>query len=105
MLPIVEFSMKNAVRASTGYTPFYVNGLTYTRILLTLPLRGLGLGGGELADRLADVSPATIQKQVSAFLTTRLNVLRYVRDAMADSQVKQMGQAGAKAEDALKVMR
>ena len=95
--------MKNTVRASTGYTPFYVNGLT--SLPLTLPLRGSGLGGGEVADRLADISPSTVQKQVSAFLTTRLNVLRYVRDAMADSQVKQMEQADAKAEAVLKVMR
>ena len=41
-----------------------------------------------MADRLADVSPATVQKQVSAFLTIRLNFLRHVRDAMADSQDK-----------------
>ena len=24
MLPVVEFALKNAVHASTGYTPFYV---------------------------------------------------------------------------------
>ena len=28
MLPIVEFAMNKGVHASTGYTPFYVNGLT-----------------------------------------------------------------------------
>ena len=75
MLPIVEFTMNNSVHASTGYTPFYVNGLTHPRVPLTLPLRGSGLGGGEVADRLADISPSTVQRQVSAFLTTRLNVL------------------------------
>ena len=75
MLPIVEFTMNNSVHASTGYTPFCVNGLTHPRVPLTLPLRGSGLGGGEVADRLADISPSTVQRQVSAFLTTRLNVL------------------------------
>ena len=63
-------SMKNTVRASTGYTPFYVNGLT--SLPLTLPLRGSGLDKGEVAGRLADISPSTVKKQVSAFLDTRL---------------------------------
>ena len=96
MLPIVEFAMNNAVHASTGYTPFYVNGLTHPRVPLTLPLSGSGLGGGGIADRLADISPSTVKGQVNAFLTTRLNVLRHVRDAMADSQDKQKEQADAK---------
>ena len=56
MLPIVEFAMKNAVHASTGYTSFYVNGLTPPGVPLTLPLRGSGLGGGEVDDRLDDVA-------------------------------------------------
>ena len=65
MLPVVEFALNNAVHASNGYTPFYLNGLTHPRAPLTLPLRGLGLGGGEVADRPADISPTTVQKQVS----------------------------------------
>ena len=28
MIPIVEFTMNDAVHASTGYTSFYLNGLT-----------------------------------------------------------------------------
>jgi hypothetical protein len=96
MLPLVEFALNNAVHASTGCTPFYVNGLTHPRVPLTLPLRGSGLGGGEIADRLADVSPLTVRKQVDEFLSTRLSVLRHVRDAMADSQDKQKEQADAR---------
>jgi hypothetical protein len=96
MLPLVEFALNNAVHASTGCTPFYVNGLTHPRVPLTLPLRGSGLGGGEIADRLADVSPLTVRKQVDEFLSTRLSVLRHVRDAMAESQDKQKEQADAK---------
>ncbi|CAI5720557.1 unnamed protein product [Peronospora farinosa] len=51
---------------------------------------------GEIADRLADVSPNTVKKQVNTFLATRLNVLRHVEDAMADSQDKQKEYADAK---------
>ncbi|KAE8886962.1 hypothetical protein PF005_g10921 [Phytophthora fragariae] len=29
VLPLVEFAMNKAVHASTGFTPFYVNGLTH----------------------------------------------------------------------------
>ena len=84
------------MHASTGYTPFYVNSLTHPRVPLTLPLRGLELNGGELADRLADISPVTVRKQVSEFLAKRFSVVRHVRDKMADSQDKQKEQADAK---------
>ena len=89
MLSVVEFALNNAVHASTGFTPLYVNGLTHPHVPLTLPLRGFGLGGGEMADRLADVSPNTVHKKISNFLATRFSVLRHVHDAMADSQDKQ----------------
>ena len=85
MFPVEEFALNNAVHASTGYTSFYVNGITHPRVPLTLPLRGSGLGGEEMADRLAGISPATVHKQVNGFLSTRLNVVRHVRDALADS--------------------
>ena len=49
-----------------------------------------------MSDRLTDVIPATVQKQVSAFLTTGLNVLRHVRDAMVDRKIKQKEQEDAK---------
>ena len=59
MLPTVEFTMNNVVDALTVYTPFYVNGLI-PHVPLTLPLRGSGLGGEEVADRFAGVRPATV---------------------------------------------
>ena len=96
MLPVVEFALNNAVHASTGYTPFYVNGLTHLRVPLKLPRLGSKLGRGEIADRLANVSPSTVRKQVSEFIATRFNVLRHVRDAMAESQDKQKETADAK---------
>ena len=45
---------------------------------------------------LADVSPSFVKKQVSEFLTTRLNALLHVRDAMADSQDRKKEQDDAK---------
>ena len=89
MLPVVEFALNNAVHVSTSYTSFYVNGLNHPRVSLTLSLCGSGLGGGDVADRLADISPDTVQKQVGVFLATRLNVLGHVRDIMAESQDQQ----------------
>ena len=50
----------------------------------------------EVAYRLADVIPATVQKQIRAYLTTHLNVLRHLCDAMADSHDKQKEQADVK---------
>ena len=45
---------------------------------------------------LADVSSASVKRQVSEFLAARLNVLRHVRDAMANSQYRQKENADAK---------
>ncbi|GMF64223.1 unnamed protein product [Phytophthora fragariaefolia] len=96
MLPLVEFALNNAVHTTTGYTPFYVNGLSHPRVPLTPPRPGSGLSGGEFAERLADISPFAVRKQVDTFLSTRLSVLRHVRDAMAESQDKQKEHADAK---------
>ena len=70
MPPVIEIALNNAVHVSTGFTPFYVNGLTHPRVPLTLPPRGSGLGGGTSADKLTEISPITMQKQWSKFLTT-----------------------------------
>ncbi|KAG3254637.1 hypothetical protein PI124_g811 [Phytophthora idaei] len=86
VLPLVEFALNNAVHASTGFTPFYVNGLANPRVPLTPPRRGSGLSGGGIADRLADISPVAVRKQVDDFVSLRPSVLRLVRDAMAESQ-------------------
>ena len=101
MLPVAGFALKNAMHVSTGCTLFYVNGLTHARVPLTLLLRGSRLGGGELADRLADISPVTVRKQVSEFFATRFSVLIHVRDTMAESQDKQKEQADAKGRNCI----
>lgn len=56
------------MHASTGYAKFYVNRLKLPHVQLSIRQRGLGLVGRELADRLADVGPNFVQKQVSALL-------------------------------------
>ena len=96
MLLVVELALNTFVHNSTFYKSFYVNGLTDPHVTLTLPRGGSGLGGGEVAGRLADVSPASVKRQVSEFLATRLNVLQHVRDAMADSQSRQRENADGK---------
>ena len=67
MIPVVEFALNNAVHASTGYTPFFVNGLTHPRVPFTLPLRSSGLGGGDMDDRLTDISPAIVHNRQASF--------------------------------------
>ena len=86
---VVAFALNDSVHDSTCYTPFYVNVLTHPRVPLTLPRDGSGLDGGEVADLLADVSPASVKKLVNELFATRLNVLRYLCDEMADSQDRQ----------------
>ena len=89
MLPVIEFALNNAVHALANFTSIYVNRLTHPRVPLKLLLRGSRLGGEVSADKLAEISSTTMQKQVNDFFATRFSVLRHVRDAMADSQDKQ----------------
>ena len=60
--PVVEFALKNADHTSSGFTPLYVNCLTHPRVPLTLPVRGFGIGGGEMVDWLADNMPVLFTK-------------------------------------------
>ena len=55
-------------------------------------------------DWFADIIPSTVSKQVSAFITTRLNALRHVGDAMADGKDKQKEQEDAKGRAVLTVI-
>ena len=58
---------------------------------------------GEIADRIDGISSSTAHKKVSEFLATRLNVLRYVSNAMENIQDEQKQQVDAKAELVLKL--
>ncbi|GMF50475.1 unnamed protein product [Phytophthora fragariaefolia] len=95
MHPTVEFALNNAVHESTGFTPFYLNGLRHPQVPLTLRgcTRSSGLSGGgarkELSSQVSDVRPASLRKQLSTFVDNRLNVISRVRDAMAQAQDRQ----------------
>ena len=67
MLPVIEFALNNAVHASTGLTPFYVNSLTHPRVPLTLPLRGIGLGGVEASEKIVDIRHTTRRNSSAIF--------------------------------------
>ncbi|KAG3191871.1 hypothetical protein C6341_g941 [Phytophthora cactorum] len=67
VLPLVEFALNNAVHASTGFTPFYVNGLANPRVPLTPPRRDSGLSGGGISVRLADISSIAVRTQDDDF--------------------------------------
>ena len=104
MLRVIDFALNKAVHASTGFTQYYISH-PHPRVLLKLPLSGSGVGGGAFADKFADISHTTMQKQVSEFLATRSSVLRHVRDAMADSKDKQKSNLMLNAEDILILMK
>ncbi|KAG3052553.1 hypothetical protein PI125_g26135 [Phytophthora idaei] len=94
-LPVVEFALNNAVHASTGLTPFYLNGMRHPRVPLTLRggTESSILSGGEarkaLSSQVSDLRPVSLRKQVESFIDTRLNVINRVRDALAIAQDRQ----------------
>ena len=81
MIGNVKFALNNDEHACTGYTLFYVNGIT-PRVSLKPQLRGPEVGGG-VADWLAVVIPSTFHKAQGEFLAARINVSRHARDALA----------------------
>ncbi|KAG3034705.1 hypothetical protein PC121_g24289 [Phytophthora cactorum] len=94
-LPVLEFELNNAVHTSTGFTPFYLNGMRHTRVPLTLRggTEASILSGGEaqkaLSSQVSDLRPVSARKQVESFIDTRLNVINRVRDAMAIAHDRQ----------------
>ncbi|POM73111.1 LOW QUALITY PROTEIN: Pol protein [Phytophthora palmivora] len=88
-LPMVEFALNNAVHASTGFTPFYLNGLRHPQVPLTLR-RGTdasivseGEAQNVFSSLVSDIEPEPLQRQLSSFIDDRLTLIGRVRDAMA----------------------
>ncbi|POM76109.1 LOW QUALITY PROTEIN: Pol protein [Phytophthora palmivora] len=77
-LPMVEFALNNAVHASTGFTPFYLNGLRHPQVPLTL--RGgtddTISSGGEarkaFSSQVSDIETESLTRQLSSFIDNRL---------------------------------
>ncbi|POM78446.1 Pol protein [Phytophthora palmivora] len=94
-LPMVEFALNNAVHASTGFTPFYLNGLRHPQVPLTLrgDTESSIVSGGEawkaFSSLVSDIEPEYLQRQMSSFIDDRLTLISRVRDAMALAQDKQ----------------
>ncbi|KAE9012343.1 hypothetical protein PR001_g15689 [Phytophthora rubi] len=88
LLPQVEFALNNAVHSSTGFTPFYVNGLWHSRTPLTLPPAS-NFGGGEANaedPRGLKGLRTSVKRNLLSFIETGEAVRQRVRDAMAAEQ-------------------
>ncbi|KAE9132880.1 hypothetical protein PF010_g3020 [Phytophthora fragariae] len=101
LLPQVEFALNNAVHSSTGFTPFYVNGLRHPRTPLTWPPTS-NLGGGEANaedPRGLKGLRTSVKRNLLSFIETGEAVRQRVRDAMAaaqDTQKEQSDRQGRK---------
>ncbi|KAE9027023.1 hypothetical protein PR001_g12056, partial [Phytophthora rubi] len=94
LLPLVEFALNNAVHSSTGFAPFYVNGLRHPRTPLTLPPAS-NLGGGEANaedPRGLKGLRTSVKRNLLSFIETGEAVRQRVRDAMAAAQDTQKEQ-------------
>ncbi|KAE9128116.1 hypothetical protein PF010_g4621 [Phytophthora fragariae] len=95
LLPQVEFALNNAVHSSTGFTPFYVNGLRHPRTPLTLPpASNLGGGGANAKDpRGLKGLRTSVKRNLLSFIETGEAVRERVRDAIAAAQDTQKEQS------------
>ena len=133
LLPLAEFALNNAVHASTGHTPFYMNHARHPR--LPSLLGDSTFVGGETSDsRPSSTSRKSLRKQTVAdataieanfeelsdmnkmskreqdaindFVLKRETILRFVRDAIAEAVDKQKEQAdkrGRKHKEVFKI--
>ncbi|KAE9027812.1 hypothetical protein PR002_g10561 [Phytophthora rubi] len=95
LLPQVEFAPNNTVHSSTGFTPFYVNGLRHPRTPLTSPPAS-NLGGGEAnaeGPRGLKGLRTSVKRNLLSFIETGEAVRQRVRDAMAAAQATQKEQS------------
>ncbi|POM73701.1 Pol protein, partial [Phytophthora palmivora] len=108
-LPMVEFALNNAVHASTGFTPFYLNGLRRPQVPLTLRGGTVAsiVSGGEarkaFSSQVSEIEPESLKRQLSSFIDDRLTLISQVRDAMALAQDKQKEYSDKKSRGNLSV--
>ncbi|KAE8991837.1 hypothetical protein PR002_g20730 [Phytophthora rubi] len=95
LIPQVRFALNNAVHSSTGFTPFYVNGLRHPRTPLTLPPAS-NLGGGEANaedPRGLKGLRTSVKRNLLSFIETGEAVRQRVRDAISAAQDTQKEQS------------
>ncbi|POM69491.1 Pol protein [Phytophthora palmivora] len=92
---MVEFALNNAVHASTGFTLFYLNGLRYPQVPLTLRGGTVAsiVSGGEarkaFSSQVSEIELESLKRQLSSFIDDMLTLISRVRDAVASAQDKQ----------------
>ncbi|GMF19384.1 unnamed protein product [Phytophthora fragariaefolia] len=84
LLPQVGFELNNAVHSSTGFPPFYVNGLRHPRMPLTLPPSSHLCGGEANAEGPRGLKGlrTSVKRNPPSFIETGEPVKQRVRDAM-----------------------
>ncbi|POM65284.1 Pol protein [Phytophthora palmivora] len=103
-LPMVEFALSNAVHASTGFTPFYLNGAT------TPPGTDASIiSGGEArkasCSLVSEIEPKSFKRQLSSFVDDRQTLINRASDAMASAQDKQKEYSDRKGRGNLSVLK
>ncbi|KAE8996085.1 hypothetical protein PR002_g19431 [Phytophthora rubi] len=101
LLPQVDFALNNAAHSSTGFTPFYVNGLRHPRTPLTLPpASDLGRGEANAEDpRGLKGLRTSVKRNLLSLIETGEAVRQRVQDAIAaaqDTQKEQSDRQGRK---------
>ncbi|POM65048.1 Reverse transcriptase, partial [Phytophthora palmivora] len=80
-LPMVEFALNNAVHASTGFTPFYLNGLRHPQVPLTLrggtvaSIVSRGEARKAFSSQVSEIEPESLKRQLSSFIDDRLTLI------------------------------
>ncbi|CAI5710045.1 unnamed protein product [Peronospora effusa] len=70
--PFVEFAINNSVHASTGETPFYINGLRHPRTPVSF-VRSPSLSGGGPLTSLVDTAPIGVTEETRQELPVLLD--------------------------------
>ncbi|POM81798.1 Pol protein [Phytophthora palmivora] len=93
-LSMVEFALNNAVPASTGFTPFYLNGLRHPQGPLTVRVGTVAsiVSGGEarkaFSSQVSEIELESLKRQLSSFIDDRLTLISRFSYAMALAQDK-----------------
>ncbi|POM64660.1 Pol protein [Phytophthora palmivora] len=94
-LPMVVFALHNAVHASTGITPSYLNGLRHPQVVITLwggtvvPIVSGGEAPKTFSSQVSDIELKSLKIHFSSIIDDRLTLIGPVREAMASAPDRQ----------------